>query len=470
MPMKRAIPLFLSVLLFPLVSFSTHMRGGQIRVIPKSNPLVCTIEITAYTNTGSEIRFGEGQLDFGDGSPVHVPPNIPNIGRPDIGDAIGYVKYTVEHTYDELGAYLITYNEPNLNDGILNMPRSVETAFYIETFIMLTDDGAFTSADFPAAPIFVFQSGLDYSFSTAAVDNSSNEFYYTYSLITNPKKASGQVIDDYDIPDNLKINRYNGIVTWDTQYHDQFFSGMIWIVVKIDKYRSTGEYLGYVARAMQIIVEDGLSEFEIDSSFSDQNGKIVVRENEQTVVQLLLSDANDYSHEYDFEFDMFISDKIKDNVVLTQYDSVASSNLQRFRVGKLSFNTTTEVVSDMPYTVLIRGKAHSNSGNPLILKDVAFLYMTKDKPLPGTPKDTDVVTAVIDEKKKAINVYPNPFRSELYVDGTEAIFINNVGQTVMTSRLQKGKPVNTSVLPAGFYVLKVVGDDGLTRSVKVVRN
>lgn len=460
--MKRSIFPLLVFFLLPLAAYSTHLRGGQIRVIPKSNPLVCTIELIAYVNTGSDIRFGQGILDFGDGTSIETP-QMQSEERPDIYQGVGYVKFTVEHVFDQLGPYFITYTEPNLTGGILNMFNSVETRYSIETFIILTEDGAFASPEFPAEPIFVCASGIDYSFSAAPIDNSP-DVYYLYSLLTNPKEAK-----EYEIPENLKINRHNGTITWDTKYHNMDVQGMIWIVVKIDKFRSNGEYLGYLERAMQVISDETGVKMNLGSSVSDPNSKIVVARDKQQTVKVLMNVDNTSTIEVGNKYEMFVSDKIKDNVTLNEYDSGL------YHVGKVTFNTTSDIISDVPYTVLVRGTTFDKNGTHAVLstKDVAFLYMTQDLPLPGGPT-TDVVTAVeeypVTELQKKPNVYPNPFRSELYVDGTEATFINSLGQVVMNSRLQKGEAINTSTLPAGFYVLRVMGEDRAMRSVKVVRN
>lgn len=95
-------------LLFFLLTFSsafiqpanaTHLRAGEITMVRLScTSLTFRITITVYTNTGSEIKFGDGVLDFGDGSQPHVTPTIDNTQRPDLGPAIGTVSYSIDHT------------------------------------------------------------------------------------------------------------------------------------------------------------------------------------------------------------------------------------------------------------------------------------------------------------------------------------------------------------------------------------
>ncbi len=121
-------------------SLATHLRAGEI-IVERVNcqSLTFKITITVYTNTGSTVQFGGTQglddlLDFGDGTQMLVP-ETPNTLRPDLGDNIGTASFTVFHTYAGPGKYLISYREPNRNEGVLNMANSVNTRFYIETFI-----------------------------------------------------------------------------------------------------------------------------------------------------------------------------------------------------------------------------------------------------------------------------------------------------------------------------------------------
>lgn len=128
--------LFGVVFISPTVSWATHLRAGEITVERLNcTSLTFSICITVYTNTGSEIKFGDGNLDFGDGSKPHVTPSVDNTKRPDLGPNVGTVRYCINHTYSGPGKYIISYGENNRNGGILNIFNSVETKFYVETVI-----------------------------------------------------------------------------------------------------------------------------------------------------------------------------------------------------------------------------------------------------------------------------------------------------------------------------------------------
>jgi hypothetical protein len=164
--MKRSLLLtvFSCVTFF---AFATHLRCGYITAHKVScASLTYTITITVFTNTSSEVKFGEdGILNFGDGTSI-VVPRVENIPRHDLGSNIGMASYTVNHTYAGVGGYLVSYNEPNRNGGILNMTSSFLTPFYTETFI---DTDFCSTPKFISPPIFIGNTSSDFNVSVGAV-------------------------------------------------------------------------------------------------------------------------------------------------------------------------------------------------------------------------------------------------------------------------------------------------------------
>jgi hypothetical protein len=87
---------------------ASHLRAGEITMERVScNGLTFRITITAYTNTGSPVKFsagGLGLLNFGDGT-FHNPPQTENTP---FSNDIGFVKYSIEHVFPGPGSYVIT--------------------------------------------------------------------------------------------------------------------------------------------------------------------------------------------------------------------------------------------------------------------------------------------------------------------------------------------------------------------------
>lgn len=117
----------LGAIIFPFSHLlGSHLRAGEItvqRVNCSGNDFLITI--TVYTNTTSSVRFGaeadvefDDILDFGDGSQYLVPA-VSSTLRPDLGTNIGIASYSIVHTYRGSGTYLISYREPNRNEGVL---------------------------------------------------------------------------------------------------------------------------------------------------------------------------------------------------------------------------------------------------------------------------------------------------------------------------------------------------------------
>lgn len=268
---NRAAGFLFVFLLLPVFSFATHLRAGEITVSRVNcTSLTFNVTITVYTNTGSEIRFGEGLLDFGDGA-THTTPTIENT---DLGDGIGTVSYTVPHTYSSYGSYTISYLEPNRNGGIVNIFNSVETRFYIETNIVLDPLlGCNNSPRLLVPPIDKACIGSAWFHNPGAYDPDGDSISFQ---MTTPKKEKGQFVGNYRDPNNqefyggrnynesnqagdgvpiFNIDEVTGTITWDAPGMQGEFN----IAFLIKEWRKFGDkwvQMGYVTRDMQIIVED----------------------------------------------------------------------------------------------------------------------------------------------------------------------------------------------------------------------
>lgn len=272
--------LVLAALLMLTASFSvnaTHLRAGEITIRREScTSLTFIITITVYTNTGSEIRFGDGVLDFGDGSAPHITPPRENTLRPDLGPDIGTVSYSFNHTYSGPGRYVISYLEPNRNAGILNMFNSVETRFYMESTINIDPFlGCDNSPRLLVPPIDKACTGAAFYHNPGAFDPDGDSLSYE---LTIPKRDKGIDVNNYRSPDakefydrvglnygtaneagngppSLTINPVTGTIIWDSPGA----SGQYNIAFMIKEWRKvSGIWInqGYVIRDMQIIVDD----------------------------------------------------------------------------------------------------------------------------------------------------------------------------------------------------------------------
>lgn len=258
-----------------LQAHATHLRAGEITIERKGCGLTFDITLTIYTNTGSPIRFGDGVLDFGDGSKPFLTPTVQNTDRGDLGPNIGLVVFTTQHTYAGNGTFVISYLEANRNDGIKNMANSVQTRFYMETKINIDAFiGCDNSPRLLVPPIDKGCKGVAWYHNPGAYDPDGDSLSFE---LTIPKKAKNVVVDRYQEPNNQDF--YRGIVEYDraneTQNGVPTFSinaktgTILWdapglageynIAFVIKEWRKIGGTyvnIGYVVRDMQIVIED----------------------------------------------------------------------------------------------------------------------------------------------------------------------------------------------------------------------
>jgi hypothetical protein len=256
---------------------ATHLRAGEITV----ERLDCTsltfrITVTAYTNTESPIRFGDGILDFGDGSTPQVSPTIENTIRSDLGPNIGIVTWSVLHTFAGPNRYIISYLEPNRNAGILNMSNSVDTKFYLQTAINIDPFlGCDNSPKLLVPPIDKACTGSAWYHNPGAYDPDGDSLSYE---LTIPKQAKGQDVNNYrdpnsrdfydriglnygssnetqDGPPTFSINSTTGTILWNAPGAPGEYN-IAFLIIEWRKIGSSWVQLGYVTRDMQIVVED----------------------------------------------------------------------------------------------------------------------------------------------------------------------------------------------------------------------
>lgn len=272
--------LVLVVWLIFLASFSaeaTHLRAGEITVTREScTGLTFIITITVYTNTGSEIKFGDGELNFGDGSAIFITPAIDNTVRPDLGTNIGTVSYSTKHTYSGPGRYVISYLEPNRNAGILNMANSVETRFYLESTVNIDPFlGCDNSPRLLVPPIDKACTGAAWYHNPGAYDPDGDSLSYEFTI---PKLNKGINVNAYRAPNvkefydrvginygtanetkngppTLTINPITGTIIWDAPGAPGEYN-IAFIIKEWRKVSGIWINEGYVIRDMQIIVED----------------------------------------------------------------------------------------------------------------------------------------------------------------------------------------------------------------------
>ena len=115
--------LFFILMVFSVPAFATHNRAGEITYEHISG-LQYKATITTYTKTSAfaadrpelEIKWGDSSID--------TIPRTQIIYLP--GDAQKNLYYGY-HTYAGPGTFVISMEDPNRNEGVVNIPSSVST-------------------------------------------------------------------------------------------------------------------------------------------------------------------------------------------------------------------------------------------------------------------------------------------------------------------------------------------------------
>ncbi|MEY4110565.1 MAG: hypothetical protein RLZZ46_920, partial [Bacteroidota bacterium] len=140
--------IFCFLLFLTGATFATHNRAGEI-TFEQIGPLSFKFVITTYTDPSVTADRCCLTIHFGDGDSAEVirlngPPG-PCDCQPTapFGEIVvpGVVKKNVYegiHTYPGPGTYGIYVSDPNRNEGIVNMPGSVNVVFFLQTTIRIS--------------------------------------------------------------------------------------------------------------------------------------------------------------------------------------------------------------------------------------------------------------------------------------------------------------------------------------------
>lgn len=261
--MKKKILLILSLLLSYSGIYATHNRAGEITYQHLSGKTYKII-VTTYTNTDANTMVDPCILTvyFGDGDSAEVPRvNGPPAGGCSAGgeQISQYTKkniYEAVHTYSGDGNYIITMEDPNRNEGICNIPNSVDQSFFLRSELVINTWLGFNSSPtLLNPPIDHACTGECFEHNPGAYDAEGDSLVYS---LTTCYANGGSAVFGYSFPPAMStgdIDPLSGDLIWCSpttlcQYN-------IAILIK-EYHRSPHDnqwhYIGSVLRDMQINV------------------------------------------------------------------------------------------------------------------------------------------------------------------------------------------------------------------------
>ena len=236
-------------------AFATHNKAGEITYRHISG-LTYEVTITTYTDSGANADRNQLEVFWGDMSSDSLsrqngPFNVDGFHDGEL--LIGYRTkkniYTGVHTYPGSATYVISMQDLNRVDAVLNMPNSVNIPFYIET--VLVTNGAINPEN--SSPVLnnpaVDRACVNKLFvhNPWAIDPDGDSLSYE---LHSCEWMHDSVPPGYTIPSGVSVNPVTGDFIWNTPTTIGWFS----FAFRVVEWRN-GFKIGYVTRDMLVIVQ-----------------------------------------------------------------------------------------------------------------------------------------------------------------------------------------------------------------------
>ncbi len=203
--------------------------------------------IVTYTYTPSPADRPKLEISWGDGT----TEEINRIEKIDYPDDISKNTYVGQHTYTANATYLISLEDKNRNGNVLNIPNSVNVAFYIETTLTINPFlGPNSSPNILNPPIDNACVNQVFIYNPSAYDLDGDSL--SYKMVAC-KGEDGLIIPGYTYPVaniSFGIDAISGELIWNSpQYIGEYNLAFL-----IEEWRH-GIRISYVTVDMQIIVD-----------------------------------------------------------------------------------------------------------------------------------------------------------------------------------------------------------------------
>ena len=224
---------------------ATHERAGEItyRNI-NNNPYSFEFTILTYTYAPSNANRDRLGISFGDNTVDTAFLTTRDL----IGSDLYRNTYVITKTYTGPGSFVVSFEDPNRNAGIINIENSVNIPFYTETLLVIDPSGSPNNSPVLLnPPIDIGCVGNLFLHNPGAYDIDGDSLSYKLTIC---KGEGGNNISTYTFPDNedhFYMDPVTGTLTWDFPT----IQGEYNVAFLIEEWRN-GYQIGYVTRDMQI--------------------------------------------------------------------------------------------------------------------------------------------------------------------------------------------------------------------------
>src|SRR5512133_2055134 len=241
---RRLVLLTIALSVFATLN-ATHNRAGEITFVQKS-ALTYEITITTFTYTLSFADRPTLDVEWGDNTVSTAQRvqmvTLPNYYRKNV--------YIIEHTYPGPGVYKIVMQDPNRNQGVKNIPNSVNVVFSISTTLIVNPAMGRNSTPVLLNPPYDKAAyGHIFIHNPSAYDPDGDSLSYKLTVCT---REDGKPIENYTLPPathSIRVDSISGDLIWDAPAD----TGKINVAMEIQEWRN-GKKIGVVVRDMQIEV------------------------------------------------------------------------------------------------------------------------------------------------------------------------------------------------------------------------
>lgn len=366
--MKKILFLLLAFFSFQ-ISKATHNRAGEIsfRCLGGLN---YEVTITTYTKTSST-NADRPQLDtvhWGDNS---VPAIFIRDTFIDLPNDIRYNVYKRTHLYPGPGRFEIYFEDPNRNQGVVNVPNSVDVPFFVSTVLVINPfQGACNSSPILTyPPIDRGCKGTTFIHNPGAYDPDGTDSI-SYAL-TICRGAGGFPIPGYTLPiatNSFSIDPVSGDLIWDTPDSVGEYN----VAFNIIEWRN-GDTMSVTTRDMQINIDNCSNRPPIFTNVNDTcilagdslGFMICAKDTQANNVTLTASGGP-----------LQLTDNPATFVGASGSDSVC---------GVFSWQTVCSHIRPQPYQVLFRAV---DNGNPVSLTALQSVFIKVIGPAPVSPTAT----------------------------------------------------------------------------------
>ncbi|MBN2668293.1 MAG: gliding motility-associated C-terminal domain-containing protein [Bacteroidales bacterium] len=247
--MKR-VGLIIAFLVFSLTLLATHNRAGEI-TYRQIDELTYEITLVTYTYTPSAANETRDYLDISWGD--NTSSLIPRISVNYLPDDYQKNVYKMQHSYPGPGIYRIVMEDPNRNEGVDNIPGSVNVIFSIATTLKIDATVGFnTTPVLLNPPLDKAVVGQTFIHNPSAYDAEGDSISYELTIC---RQENGDEIPDYTFPpssNDFYVDAITGDLVWDAPIQVGSYN----VAMLIEEWRD-GIKIGQIIRDMQIEVQNG---------------------------------------------------------------------------------------------------------------------------------------------------------------------------------------------------------------------